>query len=170
VRRHLLRRELPDLPVVRDHIAPGNPRSKGGDDPVPEVFRRGDSPFLDRDQVFDELVDAEEEILFRQVGKPVFKRIFDIAPLVEDLGQTVPLGAVLAEHLLHEGEHGGVAGEDDVRPAGVEGEPLPPLRAAEPAVIGFRLEDDHVLPPLVQAPGKRHPGQPAAQYRRFHGI
>jgi hypothetical protein len=91
------------------------------------------------------MVKALEAILGIEVVKAVLKRILDIAALVEDLvvaARAMDVFAQQRDHIIH---HLLVAGEDDVRTAGIVGEALLLNGLAVPAAAAFLFQDFAVL-------------------------
>src|ERR1700685_2077135 len=87
------------------------------------------------------IAQALEPVLWGQVEKPVFERIFDVSAVVEDLGVPTPAVDVAPEQRQHEVERFGIPGKDDVRAAGIECKSLLEHAAAMAAWTGIRFED-----------------------------
>jgi len=139
-------------------------------DPFPEIFRLGDFAFFNSNQVFDEAVDAEETVLFRQLVQAVLERVFHEFPFVEDLGIAVIALLVLLDHPAHEGEDFSIPGKNDVGSTDIERESFIHTGPAEPPNLRFRFEDDNLLAPFVEKACKRKAGKAAAKNRCCHAI
>ena len=170
VERHPLRRIVPDLFVIGEHVALGYPLSKGCAYPLGEVFRGRDLPFLSGDERLDELVDAEEEVVLRQVGKAVLEGIFYELPSVEDLCIPGPPADILPEHSTHEREHLRIPREDDMRSSDIEGETGVGSGAAQATDPRFAFQNHHVIPTFLQEAGEGYSRQPSAEYCIFHVL
>jgi hypothetical protein len=119
-------------------------------DPIPEIFWLGDFAFFHIDQVFDEAVDAEEAVIFRQFIQAVLERVFHEFPFVEDLRVAVIALLVLFYHPSHEGEDVLITGKYDVGSTNVEREPFIHAGPAESASLRFRFENDDLLAPFME--------------------
>jgi hypothetical protein len=84
-------------------------------------------------------------------------------PFVKDFGVPgIPL-LVALDHPAHKTEDVLIAGKDDMRATGIEGESSVGFRAAEPAIPGLRFENCHIIATFVKQAGKRKACKTAAK-------
>src|SRR5208283_2175167 len=160
VNRHPLRRDVPDLLVVGNHILLGDTPAENMVHPLFEIGRG-------REVVMQIVVEALEAILRSQIVKPVLEGIFYQPALVTNPVVAPALNHIGAELPVNSREDFRIAREEDMRAANVKGITMLEQTLAVPAGPCPGLQ--HFV--FVTAMAADHQSrQPSAQHADPHHL